>query len=776
MPERSLSLLPPWTHRVWRTLDPTLLLLLLTCLIHLLWTVLWPTLGAAPLFSDLLLVPPFVLSGVLLWRTARSFEGRVAQGWRLFALGVFSWAAGQLTYAGLDTLTTFKPYPSLADLGYLGLIPCFALGLWRLGGLRNGRPLDPRLLLDAAMLGLVLVSLYWTLLLGPSLAHQRGTAWQLTIALSYPLGDLALLLLAVLTVLWRPHGTLATRFPALGAGLLLLLGADAVYQTQAVQQIYDASSPMNVLWSFAALALGLWATLSRRSAQARSAGAPPGVAWASMAETTLGLFPSLGFLVSLWLALVAAQRPDAQAKGAMVGAVLLAVLGLLRQLLSFQRERQLRRQLQQQASHDALTGVLSRGEVPAHLAQAIAAAQATGSCMAVLFIDLDRFKRINDAFGHRVGDRMLVEAAGRLGRCIRPHDSAARMGGDEFVVILNRLRDAQEAGLVAQRILHALSRPITLDDQGFALTASVGIAVCPDDGTQAETLMHHADLAMYQAKHRGRNTHHYYSETLRTDVQPQLKIEAHLLGALERGEFQLYYQPLVDLQTGAVRSLEALLRWHSPALGPVSPADFIPLAEACGLIRELGSWVLRQAAVQVGVWRAAGYPNLSVAVNISPLQFEHPEFIAEVAALLDEEQLPGQALTLELTEGTLIQDLQATTAKLERLQALGLRVALDDFGTGYSSLSYLRRLRVDILKIDRSFVRSLDSEGPAFAEMILQLARHLGVQTVAEGIEQEDQRDLLARLGCDLGQGYLFARPLPVSALEDLLAASAQPR
>ncbi|ULH13856.1 EAL domain-containing protein (plasmid) [Deinococcus sp. KNUC1210] len=702
-----------------------------------------------------------------MWRRSASFQGKVAWGWRFFSFGLLSWSVGQLYFAVLDNFTSISPYPSFADVGYFGLALCFAVGLWLVGEIGKGQRGDVRFTLDAVMISLATGLLYWNLILRASPHPFEYQPW---IALAYPLGDLILLMMAVLIALWSPHSPVARRFPLLGIGLVLFLVADAIYQTQAGTFQYSASGPLNVLWTLGAVSIGCWAYFSRPSASQDTM--PDIPRWSELAEAALTLLPSFGFMVSLWLLMTTQgllAHTSKAVQGAALCALLLISLGLVRQVLSLRMELGLRRKLQGQASLDTLTGVFNRRQITERLAGVIRKATQHGTSSAVLFIDLDRFKRINDAFGHRTGDEVLTEAARRIGRCIRDHDSIARMGGDEFVVILSRIRDAQEAGLVAQRILHAVSRPIVLNDQSFALTASIGIAVSPDDGQVGEALVHHADLAMYQVKKGSRNGYQFYSETLKVDVQPQLKIEAQLLGALERGEFQLHYQPLVELKSGRIHSLECLLRWVSPVLGAVPPGTFVPLAEERGLIVEMGSWVLRQAAEHVSTWREAGHSQLCVSVNISPVQFEQPDFVALVDSILVEYRLPGQALLLELTEGSLIKDLSASNVKLAQLRARGIRIGLDDFGTGFSSLSYLRQLQVDILKIDRSFINAMEAEGSAFVHMIVQLAQHLRLTTVAEGIETHSQRAILTALNCEIGQGYLFCRPQPAEAIPFLL-------
>ena len=421
------------------------------------------------------------------------------------------------------------------------------------------------------------------------------------------------------------------------------------------------------------------------------------------------------------------------------------------------------------AHHDALTNLPNRTLLQDRLEQAILQSRRNRRHAAVLFIDLDRFKLINDTLGHDVGDGLLAQVAQRCLACVRDTDTVARQGGDEFVIVLPELEQAQDAAMVARKLVSELGKPYLLGVHELTVTASVGIAIYPDDGRNASMLLRNADAAMYGAKSDGRNAYQFYSSELNTASLGELLLENQLRGALNRGELLLYYQPKVSAASGRIDGAEALLRWHHPELGMLAPGRFVPAAEEAGLIVPIGEWVLRTACRQLRAWLDAGIEPVSVAVNLSAQQFAHQDLVGLVESVLAETGLPAGLLELELTETMLMRDVDRATEVLSRLRALGVRLSIDDFGTGYSSLAYLKRFEVDVLKIDRSFVHDIRSDGAdgKIAAAVIALAHSLGQQVVAEGVETEYQRDYLARHRCDVFQGYLFGRPMPG---EDLFA------
>ncbi|MFX0145687.1 MAG: EAL domain-containing protein [Candidatus Hodarchaeota archaeon] len=433
-------------------------------------------------------------------------------------------------------------------------------------------------------------------------------------------------------------------------------------------------------------------------------------------------------------------------------------------------QRQLHDQLAHQARHDALTGLPNRLMFGERLQHALTEARRNDWLLAVLFIDLDRFKQINDTLGHTVGDSLLQQVSRRLESCLRKSDSLARMGGDEFTLVLSELKDPQDALRVAQKLLNALEAPFSVGAYELFVTASIGISVYPRDGRDAATLQRSADSAMYRAKTRGKNSYEFFTPDLSVAALEQLEIETALRRAMENNELQLYYQPQVEM-SGKLAGLEALLVWNHPKLGVISPTQFIPVAEESGMIVPIGAWVLEEACRQNAVWRAVGYRTVTVAVNVSPMQFARADFVETVASALRHSGLESSLLELELTESVVMRDVVESARQMERLRTLGVSISIDDFGTGYSSLSYLRRLPIDNLKIDQSFLEELekDSNTMPLVQAIVALAHGLGLSVIAEGVETEAQMEVLRAVKCDKVQGYLLGGPLPAEAAERLL-------
>jgi diguanylate cyclase (GGDEF)-like protein/PAS domain S-box-containing protein len=434
-------------------------------------------------------------------------------------------------------------------------------------------------------------------------------------------------------------------------------------------------------------------------------------------------------------------------------------------------QRQLTDQLAHQAQHDALTGLPNRVFFADRLQQALAQARPHGSLVAVLFVDLDRFKQINDTLGHSVGDSLLQQVARRLEGCVRQTDTLARMGGDEFTLLLTELKDQQYALLVSQKLLDALKAPFHVDGYELFVTASIGISLYPRDGRDAATLQRNADSAMYRAKNQGKNNFQLFMPEISATALELLEMENALRKALEHGELQIHYQPQVDVN-GKLAALEALLVWNHPKLGIIPPSQFIPVAEESGLIFPIGSWVLRQACQQNAAWQKAGYPVVKVGVNVSAMQFTREGFVDTVAQVLAQTGLDPSLLELELTESLVMRDIQESSHQMDRLRALGVSLSMDDFGTGYSSLSYLQRFPLDTLKIDQSFLREIDSAPSAMplVKAIVALAHSLMLCVVAEGVENQRQLEALRRVGCDRFQGYLLGEPLPVEPTGRLLS------
>jgi diguanylate cyclase (GGDEF)-like protein len=429
------------------------------------------------------------------------------------------------------------------------------------------------------------------------------------------------------------------------------------------------------------------------------------------------------------------------------------------------------------AHYDSLTGLPNRSLLQDRFALAIAQARRGHRRIGVLFLDLDRFKLVNDTLGHSAGDAVLQQTAHRLRGCLRQSDFVARQGGDEFIVLINDVDMIHDAAHVAQKIIQAMGQPMSVQGHEIHTSPSIGISICPDDGSDIESLLKNADIAMYQAKNAGRNNYQFFAQEMNETAFEHLAFETSLRRALDKRQFVLHYQPQVDVASGSILGVEALIRWNHPDLGVVSPAQFIPVAEESGLIVPISAWVLRTACAQAAEWRQSLGHAPRMSVNISALHFRHRDFVEMVTGSMDQAGIDPGALELELTESVVMQDADATVAKLTALRRKGVGLAIDDFGTGYSSLSYLKRFPLDRLKIDQSFVRDIghSSDSEAIIQAIVGMAHSLRLQTVAEGVETREQLKFLHSLGCDQLQGYLFSRPVPAAEIPPLIGRGPQP-
>ncbi len=431
--------------------------------------------------------------------------------------------------------------------------------------------------------------------------------------------------------------------------------------------------------------------------------------------------------------------------------------------------------IQRLAHFDVLTGLPNRVLFTDRIIHALSMAQRSQGQLAVLFLDLDHFKNVNDTLGHRIGDALLIEVAKRLKSAMREGDTASRLGGDEFILVLPGT-DVNGAVHVAEKLLETVAQHCQIEQHELVITPSIGIAMYPDDGEDFDTLSKCADVAMYRAKRDGRNNYRFFTQEMQTHSTRTLQLENALRHALKRDQLYLHYQPQMSLQDGRIIGAEALLRWQHPEFGMVSPAEFIPIAESSGQILQIGEWVLRTAAHQMKSWMDSGLEPMIIGVNLSAVQFRHPNLPELVTQILDSVKLPPQYLELELTEGVAMDDPLGAIAVMDSLHERGIRMSIDDFGTGYSSLSYLKRFRVYKLKIDQSFVRDItdDPEDKAIVSAIISLASSLGLQTIAEGVETEGQLAFLREQGCNEVQGYYFSKPLPAEKFEAFVLGKSQ--
>jgi diguanylate cyclase (GGDEF)-like protein/PAS domain S-box-containing protein len=444
---------------------------------------------------------------------------------------------------------------------------------------------------------------------------------------------------------------------------------------------------------------------------------------------------------------------------------------LVESFLDIRDRKRVEQEMQELTFHDSLTGLPNQTLLKDRLSQAIAQAGRDQRLVGVLFLDMDRFKGVNEILGHSRGDLLLKIVAKRLNRCVRRTDTVARLGGDEFVLVMTALNHADDVAVIAQKILDSLARPFDLDGQEIYSTASLGIALYPLDGTDVDALLRSADIALYQAKELSRNTYQFFSQEMNVKTVERLALETSLRRALERNELFLHFQPQIDVGSGLIIGMEALLRWQHPERGLVSPARFIPLAEETGLIIPIGEWVLRQACAQNRAWQESGFPPLRMAVNLSIKQFRQRNLLQTVAQALADTGLAPEFLELELTESCLMENPEETCTTLRELKRMGVQLAIDDFGTGYSSLSYLKMFPIDRLKIAQYFVRDIisDPDDAAIAEAIIALAHSLKLRVIAEGVETREQLEFLRQRRCDEMQGYYLGRPVATEEFTRIL-------
>ena len=729
------------------------------CVGNTLWVGFGPLSGPAASAETALVAVVQVAAGVLcLVRGVTS--GRPGRGWVVLGAGLLSWdlGAGLLMVLDLNSATALTP-PTLADPFYLAFYPCAYLAIMLLVR-AEARTFLPSSWLDGLVAGLGLAAVCAAALTTSVAKIAGGRPLAAVVTLAYPASDLVLLFLLTMMVVLVPLSSVR-RWGLLAGGFLLFITADGGYVFASAHGAWVSGTLPAAAWPAGMVLMSAAAWQSRRPAGVRL-------------DTTVTLaVPLVGAGSALAVLIGASQRHLNPLAVTLAGAGLL-VFGV-RMLLSFRELRELAG-TRQQARTDELTGLGNRRLLMQQLAGRCAPAGADAEPLALLLVDLDRFKEVNDSLGHGVGDQLLRLVGPRLAAALRSSDLLVRLGGDEFAVLLQGA-DAGYADNVARRLVAELAAPFALEVASLHIGASVGIALWPGHAADADGLMRCADVAMYHAK-RTRTGYSFYDPD-HDSHRERLTLAEDLRAAIARDEVVLHYQPQVSLDDGAVHCLEALARWEHPALGAVRPDVFIPLAEETGLMRQLTARVLERAAGQCASWRRTGWP-VAVAVNLSVTNLMDAQLVEQVRQVLDDQQLPPEALVLEITESTLMADPHRAQEVTARLRALGVGVSIDDFGTGYSSLAYLRSLPVDELKLDRVFVGGLAREGwererdAAIVAAAITLAHALGLRVVAEGVEDEATLDALRALGCDHAQGYHLGRPAPPARARPAARTSAE--
>jgi diguanylate cyclase (GGDEF)-like protein len=739
-----------------------------------------------------LTVVPLVVAVACIRRALR-LHGSLRLSWVLLGASSAAWGVGQAIWTLYETgLGREVPFPSWADAGYLAAVPLAAAGLLVMPAASQSMAGFLRIVLDGVMVALALFCTSWILVLGPLFAAGGDNLLSTILSLAYPVGDVVTITMLIFALLRARHGGEAARQPLylIGLGLTGIALADSGFVYLTSQTSYTSGSFIDIGW-FAGFAVLL---VAARRPERLLPSVEPDHGLRFVSSLWVPYTPVVIMAATVLLQHFRGEALDGTATFTAMAVLLLIVLrqvltlrenlGLLRTLedrvemrtAELRRREEDRKRLQDelahQAFHDSLTGLANRALFKDRVDHALKRLQRRRRPLAVFFLDLDRFKAINDSFGHASGDALLIAVSKRLSDCVRAEDTVARLGGDEFAVLVENLAGDAEVRIIADRVKEAFRDPIVIDGRELAVAASIGIALSEAGTETADDLLRNADLAMYRAKAAGGGARQYAPE-MHAGMIDRLELESDLRQALARDQLYLVYQPIVDLQTGRLSGAEALLRWQHPTRGVVSPAEFIPVAESSGMIVPIGEWVLRQACRDARRWdEIRGGEQLSVSVNLSGRQLQTSELPSVVPqALLEAGLAPGR-LTLEMTESVLIDRNDETLALLHELRRIGVRLAIDDFGTGYSSLSYLHRFPVDVVKIDRSFIESLTGEADdtSLVGSIIRIGQGLRVSTVAEGIEDATQLAALQRLGCDNGQGYHFARPMSVSDFEAFIA------
>ena len=708
-------------------------------------------------------------SAVAVATRARPRATPTATAWLLFAGGIALFSVGDAIWYGYEfVLHREVPGASVADVLYLAGYPLLAAGVLLLVRARtSGQGRDG--VLDGLIVGLGACVGAWVWLIEGSLTDSSTPVLARVVTAAYPLMDVVILTVLVRLVLTESRSIPSYRL--LLAGMALQLGGDLLYAQWPSLSSSTHPQPLDVAWllSYILLAAAALHPSMRRLAEP-----------VRRPRSTLGplLIVTLGMaLAAAPVVLALSHDPSGVSRGVLLvlfAGIAIAVLVRLRSLVA-DRDRDLverdriQDELSHSALHDALTGLPNRRLFLDRLDQALLDRARHGEELAVLFLDLDRFKVLNDSVGHHLGDQMLVEVADRLRQTVRPGDTIARFGGDEFTVLCERVATIESVQAIAKRLAEAASTPMQVEGEKWVLSASIGICLTRAgvrrDGA---SLLRDADAAMYRAKALGRDRYELFDDELRESTVARLETERSLRTALDQGALFLEFQPELVLATGELFGVEALVRWHHPEHGRVEPADFIPVAEETGLIVPIGTWVLRTACAQAAWWAALpGAPRLRMAVNVSARQLAQPDVVDVVTRALADSGLPAANLVLEVTESTLIEEGVQIRDTFDALSELGVSIALDDFGTGYSSLGFLRTFPVDIVKIDRSFVNGVadSADDAAIITAIVRMASSLGLRTVAEGVETAAQAEVLREVGCDLAQGYYFGRPAPASAI-----------
>ncbi len=755
-------------------------------------------------FSDLTLPIEHMLAVALLLLAARksmSLSRRLGLGWGILAFAQLIYGLGEISWGILELGYRQDPFPSIADAFYLAYYPLFLLGIHLFPTRRLSKINWLKSMLDMSIMILASALGFWIFLIGPLV--QAGTTEPLTtqlLSVAYPAGDLLLIWAALVMLYRRPQGIDRIALAFLIASVSSMVITDCLFSYQSISETYISGSLVDLGWLSALLCAGLagaWQFTHTRPVLSTENTGSSEPARKSILETSLPYLPYIWVAAAYSLLVINTEHQfpiNHTALTLSIGGIIMLVV--LRQILTLiengrlfselhvanarmqnqtleldqankelQAEISIRlraeEQLMHDALHDALTGLPNRVLFIDRLSHSIEYTKRHEEYkFAVLFLDLDKFKVINDSLGHAIGDQLLIAIAQRLRFCVRSTDVTARLGGDEFVILLEDTKDQASVVITLERIRERLCAPFSLEGHKVFVSASIGVVLSDLTYTAADEVMRDADIAMYQAKSLGKDRYEIFNPSLRDQAIIRLELENDLREALERNEFILQYQPIYNLDANHITGFEALIRWRHPRRGIIPPAEFIPLAEETGLIWSIGRWVLYEACRQTQAWQNR-FPHLTINVNVSGCQISNPDFAGVVENILRETGLQGHSLKLEITESVVVTVSDAIIFTFNRLKKLGVQIHIDDFGTGYSSLSYLQAYPIDSIKIDRSFITKIGPDHSSdIVRTLIMMAREMGMEAIAEGIETEEQLSGLKAYGCHYGQGYLLSRPV----------------
>jgi len=716
-------------------------------------------------FDDLAQVVAAGFGALCCFVAAARERGRARRAWILIGLAAASWAIGEVVWSWYEiALRRDVPFPSLADVGYLGFVPLALAGMLSFPTAHSRVSSRMRALTDGMIVCASLLFISWATVLGPLYRAGGNNLLEQVIGLAYPASDVVIISLVVFLVVRSAN---AGRVPLalLGSGLVAIAVADSGFAYLTLIGSYASGNLIDTGWFAGFLLIGLAAVRPARSdaAVARS-------------HTRLGVFlPYVIAAAVIFLGGIKKASAGILESFLFWDMMVVVLLVLGRQLLTLLDRISLEKELARQAFSDPLTGLANRALFRDRVGLALARMQRTNQPFALAFLDLDDFKTTNDTMGHEAGDLLLVAVAERLRGSVRPADTVARLGGDEFAMLMEGLEDVTGAVRIAERALWSFHAPYALKNKDVMVGASVGVTLCSTADQSVDDLLSRADMAMYMAKAAGKGRVEVFQEEMATSLLERAELQADLRRAVDRGEFAVHYQPIMNVFDGGVAGVEALVRWEHPERGLLAPGDFIALAEESGVIVPIGRFVLDQALSDFAAWRrqTTSPEGPWLSVNLSGHQLQQPQLLDDIVHALERSGVAAGDVVLEITETMLLRERERTVGRLRELASLGLRIAIDDFGTGYSSLSYLQFLPAHFLKIDRAFVAGLEggAEDAALAHAIVRMADALGLQAIAEGVETEGQRAALRKIGCGLAQGHLFSRAKPANEIGPMIVS-----